>query len=311
MRGAGTPEAAPAWVVGSTGLLGSAVHRHLRGQGREVHTTVVPWSDPPAAVEALVRAAADFSDIGSEVYWCAGAGVIGTRVEDLHAEVEVQRQFLGRWEPRPGRHSIFLASSAGGVYAGCAGAPFDETTVPAPLAPYGHAKLRSEYLLREFASRHGVPLLIGRLSNLYGPGQDTSKSQGLISQLCRAQLTRQPLSIYVSLDTKRDYLYVDDAAAMAVSGLGAVGTRGGVHLKVLASERSTTIGAILGELHRITRRRPTVVLGTSVNARFQVRDLRLRSVAWPPTSGLARTPLLAGMSATMADVGHQLRLRTG
>ena len=309
MLGAGTPDARPAWVVGSTGLLGSAVHRHLRERGREVHTTSVRWSDPPAAVDALVRAATDFSEEGSEIYWCAGAGVIGTSVEDLDAEVEVQHQFLERWEPHPGRHSFFLASSAGGVYAGCTGAPFDETTTPAPLAPYGHAKLRSEELLRNFAHRHDVPLLIGRLSNLYGPGQDTSKPQGLISQLCRSQLTRQPLSIYVSLDTKRDYLYVDDAAAMAVSGLGAVSARGGVHVKVLASERSTTIGAILGDLHRISRRRPPVVLGTSVNARFQVSDLRLRSVVWPPTSGLAKTPLMAGMSATMADVGHQLRIR--
>jgi UDP-glucose 4-epimerase len=95
---------------------------------------------------------------------------------------------------------------------------------------------------------------------------------------------------------------------MVVSGLGAVSLRGGVHVKVLASERSTTIGAILGDLHRISRRRPPVVLGTSVNVRFQVSDLRLRSVVWPPTSGLARTPLMAGMSATMADVGHQLRV---
>ena len=129
MLGAGTPDAPPAWVIGSTGPLGSAVHRHLRERGREVHTTAVPWSDPPAAVDALVRAASDFSAEGSEVYWCAGAGIIGTSVEDLDAEVEVQRQFLERWGPRPGRHSFFLASSAGGVYAGCTGTPFDDAII--------------------------------------------------------------------------------------------------------------------------------------------------------------------------------------
>jgi UDP-glucose 4-epimerase len=271
----------------------------------------VPWTDRPAAVAALVRAATDFTEAGSEIYWCAGAGVIGTSAEDLDAEVEVLRQFLAAWEPREGRHSFFLASSAGGVYAGCSGAPFDEVTTPAPLAPYGHAKLRSEALVLDFAARHGVPLLIGRLANLYGPGQDLSKPQGLISQLCRSHLTRQPLSIYVSLDTMRDYLYVGDAAAMAVCCLGAVSARGGGNVKILASERSTTIGAILGDLHRITRRRPQVVLGTSADARFQVRDLRLRSVVGPPTGSLVRTPLMAGMSATMADVGHQLRVSPG
>ena len=271
-------------------------------------TSTVPWADPSAAIDTLVRAATAFSAEGSEVYWCAGAGVVGTSVEDLDREVDVLGGFLNRWQPSSHCPMLFLASSAGGVYAGSSGAPFDETTTPAPLAPYGDAKLRAEAVAQEFARRRGVPLLIGRLSNLYGPGQDITKPQGLISQLCRAQLTRQPLSVYVSLDTMRDYLFVADAAAMAVSGLAAAGRRGGQHVKVLASERSTTIGAILGDLHRITRRRPPVVLGTSANARFQVRDLRLRSVAWPPTTGLVGTPLMAGMAATMADVNRQIQM---
>jgi UDP-glucose 4-epimerase len=77
---------------------------------------------------------------------------------------------------------------------------------------------------------------------------------------------------------------------------------------VLASERSTTIAALLGDLHRITRRRPPVVLGTSPNARFQVRDLRLRSVAWPRTSCMARTPMVAGISATLASMRGQRKV---
>jgi UDP-glucose 4-epimerase len=89
---------------------------------------------------------------------------------------------------------------------------------------------------------------------------------------------------------------------MVVAGLDLVTARAARALKVLASERSTTIGAVLGDLHRITRRRPPVVLGTSANARFQVRDLRLRSVAWPHTEALARTPMIAGIAATLASL---------
>ena len=199
-------------------------------------------------------------------------------------------------------HGLFLASSAGGVYAGSTGAPFTEHTEPAPISAYGLAKLRSEEIATAFAVRTGTALLVGRLSNLYGPGQHLDKGQGLITQLCRAQLTRQPLSVYVSLDTMRDYLFVDDAAAMAVSALGAVTPRGRRALKVLASERSSTIGAVLGDLHRITRRRPPIVQGTSSQARFQVRDLRLRSVAWPRTAALARTPMVAGIAATLSSL---------
>jgi UDP-glucose 4-epimerase len=296
------------WVVGSSGLLGSAVGRRLRTLGREVSTSRVPWTDHEAAVSALLRDAATLGD-DWQLWWCAGSGVVGTGELELAAEVAVLEDFLARFRPGsgPGRRGIFYASSAGGVYAGASGSPFTEATEPVAISPYGQAKLRAEAAVDAFAARTGVPLLLGRLSNLYGPGQDLAKPQGLISQLCRAQLTRTPLSIYVSLDTMRDYLFVDDAAAMVVAGLDAVVERGGRHLKVLASERSATIGAVLGDLNRITRRRPPVILGSSASARYQTRDLRFRSRAWPPVAAHARTPLMAGMAATLASVGDQMR----
>jgi UDP-glucose 4-epimerase len=253
-------------------------------------------------VEALLGTASSLPASGWDVYWCAGAGVVGSTQAELDEEIAVLSDFLSRWTPSAAGCGFFLASSAGGVYAGASDAPFTEHTTPVPISPYGLAKLRSEEIATEFAVRTGSALLVGRLSNLYGPGQDIAKPQGLVSQLCRAQLTRQPLSVYVSLDTMRDYLFVDDAAAMVVAGLDLVTARGARALKVLASERSTTIGAVLGDLHRITRRRPPVVLGTSANARFQVRDLRLRSVAWPDTAALARTPMIAGIAATLASL---------
>ena len=289
------------WVVGAGGLLGGAVCRRLRTLGREVHRTVVPWGDHQASVSALLAGAGELPPGLWDLYWCAGAGVVSTSESELDAEIAVLEAFLGTWEPTGSRAGcgLFLASSAGGVYAGSTGAPFTEHTETAPISPYGRAKLRSEEIATVFAVRTGTALLVGRLANLYGPGQHIEKPQGLVSQLCRAQLSRQPLSLYVPLDTMRDYLFVDDAAAMAVTGLDAVVSRGRRALKVLASERSTTIGAVLGDLHRITRRRPPVVLGTSSTAAFQVRDLRLRSTAWPRTSALARTPLSTGIAMTL------------
>ncbi len=295
------------WVLGSGGLLGGAVCRRLVALGREVHTTTVPWKAPATAVDALLRAAEHLPRGGVAVYWCAGAGVVGSSQATLEDELAVLEGFLGAWEPGEGTHGFFLASSAGGAYAGSVGAPFTEHTRPAPVSAYGLAKLRSEEIATAFAVRTGTALLVGRLANLYGPGQDLSKAQGLVSQLCRAQLSRQPLSVYVPLDTMRDYLFVDDAAAMAVSGLDAVTSRGARALKVLASEQSTTIGTVLGDLHRITRRRPPVVLGRSSQAQLQPRDLRLRSVAWPRTSSLARTPMVAGIAATLSAMRGQPR----
>ncbi len=295
------------WVLGSGGLLGGAVCRRLHSLGREVHTTTVPWKAPATAVDALLRAAEHLPRGDLAVYWCAGVGAVGSSQDELEDELAVLTGFLGGWEPGEGRHGLFLASSAGGAYAGSTGAPFTEHTRPAPISAYGRAKLRSEEIATAFAAGTGTALLVGRLANLYGPGQDLAKPQGLVSQLCRAQLSRQPLNVYVPLDTMRDYLYVDDAAAMAVSGLDAVTSRGARALKVLASEQSTTVGTVLGDLHRITRRRPPVVLGRSAHAQLQPHDLRLRSVAWPHTSALARTPMVAGIAATLSSLRSQPR----
>jgi UDP-glucose 4-epimerase len=288
-------------VVGR-GLLGGHVEELLRTSDDEVHTVQVPWPDHDAALQALLTAASTASRHGDDwqLVWCAGAGVVATRPEDLAAEVRIFDAFVGRL-PVPPR-SMFLASSAGGLYAGSpARPPFDETSPVVALSPYGDAKLEMEGVARRLSGR-GTRLLVGRLSNRYGPGQDLSKPQGLISQLCLAHETRRPLSVYVSLDTLRDYLFVDDAAAMAVAGLDLMSAepRGTTVTKVLASGRSLSIAMVVAEAARVLRRHPRLSTRRSPGA--QVRDLRLRSVVWPELDAMARTPFGAGLRATADDV---------
>jgi UDP-glucose 4-epimerase len=302
----------PAWVVGASGLLGSAVCRALTTARTDVVTKRVPWSDPEAAVQALLDQAEQLPQDGWWLAWCAGTGVIASAPEDIEQELRVLREFFGRWHPargRPGTRAMFFPSSAGGVYAGSADPPFSETSEPLPLAAYGRAKLEAETIVRDFARRTGTPLLIGRIGTLFGPGQNLDKPQGLVSQLCKAHTTGQPLSIYVPLDTMRDYLYVDDAAAMIVGGLRAVAATGtdGIHLKLLVSGRSVTVNEILGEVRRVTRHRPPIVTQKSAVSRMHVTDLRLRSTAWPHLDQYASTSLGAGIGACLEAVKASLR----
>ena len=60
---------------------------------------------------------------------------------------------------------------------------------------------------------------MGRIANLYGPGQGLEKPQGLISQIIRSHLIRTPISIYVPLDTMRDYLFAPDCGELVVDAL--------------------------------------------------------------------------------------------
>lgn len=287
-------------------------------------TRPVPWGDADRARGALTALTDDFAaDVqeagaGWQVAWCAGAGVTGTGQAVLDAEVAVFRHVLeglGRaLGPVAGSGGLFLASSAGGVYSGSVGPPFDERSIPDPLSPYGRSKLAMEQAARSWAQRTGVPLLVGRIANLYGPGQDLTKAQGLISQICRAHLRGQPLSVYVSLDTVRDYLYATDCGGLVVDGLARLRVEAEaadgplVVIKVLASQRGVTVGAVIAELRRVLKRPPRIVLGSSPVAALQTRDLRLRSVVWPELDARALTPLPVGMKATATHVLRGLQV---
>lgn len=306
------------WVLGAGGLLGGAVVDALRRHGVPIWSPPKPirWGRPDtdtqvaSAARAFLAAAATGGG-GWQVFWCAGAGVTSTGQTDLEAEVAVFRSMLaalGDGQP-PG--AVFLASSAGGVFAGSAGSPRDELTAPRPLAPYGQAKLALEAAATEFGERTGIPVLIGRLSNLYGPGQDLTKPQGLISHIARAHLLGQPISIYVPLDTMRDYLYVTDAARLVMDGMARLREPGlshpGVVTKVLASHQSFTVGFLVAEFRRVTRRKPRVVYGASSAAAYQARDLRLRSVVWPELDSTPVTPLPVGMARLVHGMTESLR----
>jgi len=301
-------------VVGAGGLLGQQVMRHAPGA---VAVSDVPWEELDRAKTVLRQRVRTIGSGPWNVVWCAGPGVVATP----KAQIEQERLLFGDFladladlAGRTARGAVFFASSAGGVYADSAGPPFTEASTPTPRTPYGIAKLAMEADLRAFAEQTGTPVLIGRIANLYGPGQNLAKPQGLVSQICLTHLSGQPLSLYVPMDTRRDYLYVEDCARMIVAGLAELRQRAAtqdgplVVTKILASGRTTTVGGLLGESTRLFRRRPRVVLGASPAARAQVLDLSLRSTEWAALDRLARTPLPVGIARTAADVAQRLRL---
>ena len=78
-------------------------------------------------------------------------------------------------------------------------------------------------------------------------------------------------------------------------------------VKVVATGRSLTIGSLIGQSTRIHRTRPRVVVKAPKPGSGQIRDLRLRSVAWPELDAHLVTPMVVGMARTAADVAKRLR----
>lgn len=294
------------WIVGRRGLLGSAVSRSI---GSEFIGAPVPWEDHDAAAAVLDASLDEFTraarDDDWSVIWAAGSGVIGSTIDKLAAETRIMSHLLTRIrESRPtGRGAFFLSSSAGGIYAGSTHPPFSESTTPQPLSPYGEAKLAQEEISRS-ALDGCVPLVIGRLSNLAGPGQNVMKPQGLVSQLCRAAVTRQSVNVFVPMETLRDYLYVDDAAAMVRTLVQrAVETQPAAPvLRNLSSQRPLPVCAVLRTVEQVAHRTVRIALGTSPSTRYQVRDLRLCTQFAQDFQGVAITPFPVAVKRVYDDV---------
>lgn len=295
----------PTWVVGAGGLLGQAV---VRSVPRAFTGQPIPWTQTDHAAEVLRETARVYAARCSAswtVIWAAGEAVVGTDAEAAAAElsqfrfaIRAMREFLPA-----GRGVFFLSSSAGGLYAGSSGAPFDEDTPPTPLGAYGRLKLDMERAATDGFREHST-VAIGRFSNLYGPGQDLDKAQGLISQLCFHTLTRTAVSVYVPLETIRDYLFVDDAAALVLAAITAARESGGLgtHIRVLASGESATLAQIIGLISRQRRQRPLISFGVHPNSALQVRDLRFRTLYPAEQRGCVRTQLSVGLAHVMSEL---------
>jgi UDP-glucose 4-epimerase len=81
----------------------------------------------------------------------------------------------------------------------------------------------------------------------------------------------------------------------------------GAVTKILASQRAITIGAVLGEMRRIFKRSPRIVLGASSMSSMQARDLSLRSRVWPELDRGSLTPFPVGVATTASDLLRRLQ----
>ena len=313
-----------AWVIGARGLLGGATSAAIsrRPDWVLLPAEPLPWSDDASLAEAAsasadrLMTAAAMDGTGTAdwaVLWVAGNAVTSTPPAAIEHELRQLRLVLDAVGTAATRHgsaeagAVFYASSAGGVYGGSAHPPFDEQSTPVPISGYGRFKLDAEASLTAFSESSGVSVLAGRIANLYGPGQKLGKMQGLISHLAKAQFSPKPASIFVPLETMRDYIFVRDCAELVldcVTRLREVTVSHGrtQAVKNLATGQAVTISNLLGHIRSLAKANPNVMLGYSAEASMQGLDLRITSTVWPDLDRRQLTSLPAGIKATMDDV---------
>ncbi|MEU0519359.1 NAD(P)-dependent oxidoreductase [Streptosporangium sp. NPDC006007] len=148
-------------------------------------------------------------------------------------------------------HRIVFASTAD-VYAANV-LPHSEDDAVSPVGAYGVSKLLGERLLRDQAYRlDGCTITIGRLFNVYGPGDPHPH---LLPEVLR-QLRNGSVLRLGDLESARDFVYVEDAAEalIALLHIGEAGVFNvGTGTAVSGRELVQTVAAVIGREVEIER----------------------------------------------------------
>lgn len=107
-----------------------------------------------------------------------------------------------------------------GQYGSVLKLPAGEDVVPRPKGIYEISLLAAEHIILSYHSNHGVPCVLTRLTNIYGPRAQMRHNRFCVANwFMRLALEKKTIPVFGDGLIKRDFLYVDDCvdALMAVA----------------------------------------------------------------------------------------------
>jgi dTDP-glucose 4,6-dehydratase len=103
----------------------------------------------------------------------------------------------------------FVLISSSEVYGTAEYAPMDEEHPLNPRSPYAATKAGADRLAYAYHATYGLPIVIVRPFNNYGPRQHPEK---VVPRFITAALAGEPLTVHGDGHASRDWLHVDDDA---------------------------------------------------------------------------------------------------
>lgn len=211
-------------VTGGAGFIGSHLTDALINQGHQVvvvdnlSTGKKENLNPKAEFHQKdIRNLDDIRPlfIGADgVFHCAALPRIQTSIKDPlpahHSNTTGTLHVLIAAKEAGVKRVVYSGSSS--VYGKQKDLPFCEDMAPNPLNPYAVQKLIGEMYCRNFSELYGLPTVILRYFNVYGPREILEGAYATVIGIFRNQLKHgQPMSIVADGDKKtRDFTHVRD-----------------------------------------------------------------------------------------------------
>lgn len=178
----------------------------------------------------------------------------------------------------------FLHISTDEVYGSIEDGSFKEGDLLEPNSPYSASKAGGDLLVRSYLKTFGVPVLITRSSNNYGPYQYPEK---LIPLFITNAIDNQQLPLYGDGKNVRDWIYVDDNC----SGIDAVlhkGETGKIYNIGAGNERENIFitHTILEHLHKPKSLIKPVKDRPGHDRRYSIDTNEIHALGWKPKHNL-------------------------
>jgi dTDP-glucose 4,6-dehydratase len=187
---------------------------------------------------------------------------------------------------------VFVHVSTDEVYGSRTGRAARETDPLLPSSPYAASKAGGDHLARAYHVTFGLPTVVLRPSNTYGPGQFPEK---LIPLFLTNALEGKTLPVFGDGMNVRDWLYVEDhcraveAAVLRARGGTVYNVGGGVELtNIDVSRRVLDALDAPHDLIQFVPDRP------GHDRRYAMDSSLIRSLGWEP-----ETPFAEGLKRTV------------
>ncbi|WCO65834.1 dTDP-glucose 4,6-dehydratase [Iamia majanohamensis] len=186
----------------------------------------------------------------------------------------------------------FLHVSTDEVYGSVASGAVDEDAPLRPSSPYSASKAASDLIALAHHASHGLPVVVTRSSNQYGPRQFPEK---LVPVAVTALLAGGDVPLYGDGLHRRDWMHVEDGCA-ALALVLRKGEPGRAYNVAAHEERTNAeVAAAITDSLGVGRDRVVAVADRpGHDRRYAVDTAAVEALGWHPTRAFAE-----GMAATV------------